>query len=101
MHQLGYTNTFATLTNSISNEQVNWVKRQGATKILDMTDNDEMGKIATDIINKKLGKYLKVVTIKHLYPEDCKDPQDMTPKQVAEVITKATTNAPRRVLRRR
>lgn len=101
MHQLGYTNTFATLTNSISNAQVDWVKRQGASKILDMTDNDEMGKIATDIINKKLGKYLKVVTIKHLFPEDCKDPQDMTPEQVAEVITKATTNAPRKLLRRR
>lgn len=101
MHQLGYTNTFATLTNSISNQQVNWLKRQGATRLLDMTDNDSMGDIATDIIKKKVGKYMTIVPVKHLYPGDCKDPQDMSPEQVAEVISKATTHATKRILRRR
>lgn len=101
MHQLGYTNTFATLTNSISNDQVNWLKKQGASKLLDMTDNDEMGNIATDIIKQKAGKYIKVINIKHLYPDNCKDPQDMRPEQVKDMIDKALTTATTKIIRRR
>lgn len=100
MHQLGYTNTFATMTNAISNMQVDWVKKQGAIKLLDMTDHDDMGKIATDIIKQKLGKYLTIVPTKHLFPEGCKDPQEMTPEQVAEVINQAQTNKTKRLIRR-
>ena len=91
MHQLGYTNTFATLTNAISNDQLNWLKKQGATKLIDMTDNDEMGVIATDIINKKVGKLMTVLNSKEHFPEDCKDPQDMTEEEVKDVITKTIT----------
>lgn len=101
MHQLGFTNTFATLTNAISNAQVTWVKKQGATKLLDMTDNDEMGNIATKILNEKLGKYMKIVSTKQYYPEDCKDPQDMSLEQVQEVVNTATTSTVRRIIRRR
>lgn len=99
MHQLGYTNTFATLTNSISNQQADWVKRQGATKLLDMTDNDEMGQIATKIIKEKLGKYMTINNIKHYYPQDCKDPQDCTPEEIKSMITKSVI-APKRIIRR-
>lgn len=100
MHQLGYTNTFATLTNSISNNQLNWVKRQGAVKLLDMTDNDQMGEIASDILKQKVNKYLKVVNIKHLYPEGCKDPQDMKPEQVYDMVEKALESPTTKKLRR-
>ena len=100
MHQLGYTNTFATLTNAISNMQVDWVKRQGAVRILDMTDNDEMGQIATRILKEKLSRYLKVIPTKHLYPDNCKDPNDMTSKQIAEIVTKALQVTPRKLIRR-
>ena len=101
MHQLGYTNTFATLTNAISNDQLNWLKKQGATKLIDMTDNDEMGVIATDIINKKVGKLMTVLNSKEHFPEDCKDPQDMTEEEVKDVITKTLTTTRRRLIRRR
>lgn len=101
MHQLGYTNTFATLTNAISNDQLKWLKKQGATKLIDMTDNDEMGVIATDIINKKVGKLMTVLNSKEHFPEDCKDPQDMTEEEVKDVITKTLTTTRRRLIRRR
>lgn len=113
MHQLGYTNTFATLTNSMSNDQANWVKKQGASKLLDMTDNDDRGKIASDIIKQKLGKYMKIENIKEFYPEKikvdnephtmCKDPQDMTPEQVRYMMDYVTHNTkkPIRLLKRR
>lgn len=101
MHQLGYTNTFATLTNAISNVQVNWVKKQGATKLLDMTDNDEMGEIATRILREKLGKYMIINTIKHYYPQGCKDPQDCRPEEVKSMITKALITPPKKIIRRR
>lgn len=98
MHQLGYTNTFATLTNSISDMQVEWLKNQRASKLLDMTDNDKMGDIASSIIKQKVNKYMKVVNIKEHYPEGCKDPQDMSPEQVKEMLSKITTT--RRKLKR-
>ena len=90
MHQLGYTNTFATLTNSISDMQVEWLKNQRASKLLDMTDNDKMGEIASSIIKQKVNKYMKVENIKYLYPQGCKDPQECTPEQVKEMLSKAT-----------
>lgn len=101
MHQLGYTNTFATLTNSISNDQVRWLKKQGATKLIDMTDNDEMGVIATNIIKKKSGKQLQILNAKQHYPTGCKDPQDMSEDEVKEVVDKALTTSTRRLVRRR
>ena len=101
MHQLGYTNTFATLTNSISYNQLNWVKKQGATKLLDMTDNDKMGEIASDIIKQKVNKYLRVVNIKHLYPTGCKDVQDMKPEQVYDMVERALETTTTKTIRRR
>lgn len=88
LHQLGYTNAFATLTNSISNTQMKWLKKQGATKIIDMTDKDDMGKLATKTIKDKIGKNMQVLNAKQYYPQGCKDPQDMSKEQIDEVITK-------------
>lgn len=100
MHQLGYTNTFATLTNAISNDQLKWLKKQGATKLIDMTDNDEMGKLATDIIKQKVGKTMKILDAKQYYPEGCKDPQDCTPSQIDNIVNKALNTQTRRMLKR-
>lgn len=101
MHQLGYTNTFATLTNSISNEQLKWLKKQGATRLLDMTDKDEMGDIATNIIKKKVGKVLRISDTKEYFPDHCKDPQDMSEEEVQEVIDKALNSTKKVLIRRR
>lgn len=101
MHQLGYTNTFATLTNAISNDQVKWVQKQGATKLVDMTDNDEMGEIATDILKKKLGKQLPILNAKQHYPVGCKDPQDCTPEEIKSIIDTTLNTSSRRLIRRR
>lgn len=100
MHQLGYTNTFATLTNAISNKQLRWLKTKHAHTLLDMTDNDDMGLLATDILNKKV-TFMTVKTIRDLYPEGCKDPQDMTKDQVDKMIGQALTTPKKRVLRRK
>lgn len=89
MHQVGYTNTFATLTNSISDTQVEWLKNQKATKLLDMTDNDKMGEIASKILKQKVNKYIPVKPTKHLFPEGCKDPQDMSPEQIHTLVNQA------------
>lgn len=89
MHQLGYTNTFATLTNAISTTQTQWVKKQNATKLLDLTDNDDMGNIATSIIKQKLGKTLQIINAKQFYPDGCKDPNDCTKEQIDTLIHKA------------
>lgn len=99
MHQLGYTNTFATLTNSISNNQLQWLKKQGATKLIDLTDNDEMGELASKIIKEKAGKYMTVINAKAHYPKDCKDPCDCSLEEIQEILEKTKTN--KRILIRR
>lgn len=98
MHQLGHTNTFATLTNSISNHQLDWLKNQRAHTLLDMTDNDKMGELASNIIKQKVNKYMKVINIKHLYPQGCKDPNDCSEAQIRDMLNEAT-NRKRKIKR--
>ena len=104
MHQLGYTNTFATLTNSISDDQIRWLKKQGASKLLDMTDNDEMGVLATDIIKNKVKKYiptLRVIYTKNYYPKGTKDPQDLSYREVKNMVDKSLASSDKIKLVRR
>lgn len=89
MHQLGYTNTVALLTNFLSESQANWIRKR-ASRVIDLTDNDEMGDIATQSILTKM-KYkrgVRVINAKHLYPKGKKDPCDCTEEDIKSIINK-------------
>lgn len=84
MHQLGYTNTLATLTNYISWEQAHFVKNN-CLKVIDLSDNDEGGELASQEYKKKL-KGIIMLNAKEFYPEHKKDPQQCTKEEIADIL---------------
>lgn len=77
LHQLGIRNALATLTNNLTDSQMDIVKKYAST-IIDFTDNDKMGDIATRIIKQKCkDEGLKYLSVKDNYPQGKKDPQDL------------------------
>lgn len=88
LHQLGFKNALATLTNNISYKQAGIVRRY-AKKVVDMSDNDEMGKIASEMYKKKL-KGLIIYDVKQFYPEGKKDPQECSKEEIEFMLTNKT-----------
>ncbi|MCX7727813.1 MAG: toprim domain-containing protein, partial [Chitinispirillaceae bacterium] len=84
MHQLGFKNTLATLTNNISYKQAEIVKKY-AKKVIDMSDNDEMGKIASEMYKKRL-RGLIIYDVKQFYPEGKKDPQECSKEEIEYML---------------
>lgn len=87
MHQLGFRNTLGLLTNNVSKHQAEFIKAN-CKRVIDMTDNDEMGKIATSKIKEQL-KGLKLYTVKHLYPDGAKDPCDLDKETISHMLDNA------------
>jgi DNA primase len=82
LHQLGYKNSGALLTNNVSVNQSKWIKDH-FDKVVDMTDNDEMGLFASKSIQKRLsGLSIYGVT----YPEGKKDPQDCSKEEIENML---------------
>lgn len=98
MHQLGYTNTVALLTNFLSAKQADFI-RERCSKVVDMTDKDDMGVTATDSIKDKLGKTHIIYEVKHLYPNKCKDPQDLTHEQIEYMLSNKVSKLKRKLRR--
>jgi DNA primase len=88
MHQCGYSNTGAMLTNNLSKKQAKWL-RNNCRVVIDMTDDDEMGKLASESIKKQLGDTILIKTVKHLYPMGKKDPQDCSKEEIDYMIANA------------
>lgn len=88
MHQLGYTNTCAILTNFLSKNQAKWILKN-ADKVIDLTDNDDMGEIASKSIKDKLRRNVRVINGKCYYPKGKKDPQDCTKNEIDKIINSA------------
>lgn len=88
LHQLGFRNALASMTNSVSDNQMDIIKKY-ASKVIDFTDNDEMGKIATRILKQKTeDEGLTYLTVKDHYPEGTKDPQDLSKEQIKIMLSK-------------
>jgi len=83
MHQLGYTNTFAILGNTISKDQAEIIKSR-CSKFIDMFDNDERGKTASESARKNLGTDILYYSVSYL--EGKKDPCDCTKEEIEEMI---------------
>lgn len=108
-HQCGIKNSLALLTNYLSKGQIELLKRLGVKKLIDATDADNMGDIATKSIQKACGREgWDYLTIKDCYPDyikddeedrKCKDPQDCTEEQLLELFSQKHSKL-RRKLRR-
>ncbi|MBO8161071.1 MAG: toprim domain-containing protein [Thermosipho sp. (in: Bacteria)] len=85
LHQLGFKNALATLTNSMTRNQAEIVKKL-ANKFIDMSDNDERGSIATEKYKKYLLRDMIGFTVKHAYPEGKKDPQECTKEEIEYML---------------
>lgn len=87
MHEYGYTNTLATLTNSMTDIQGN-ICRSKCKRWIDLSDNDERGEIATKMYKEKLGKSVIFYSDKSYYPdrEGVDDADKMTKKEVDNMI---------------
>lgn len=89
LHQLGIHNALALLTNNISDKQMDIVKKY-ATTVIDFTDNDDMGNIATRIIKQKCkDEGIRYLSVKDNYPKGTKDPQDLDKEQILNMLKKA------------
>ncbi len=89
LHQLGIRNSLASMTNSVSDNQMDIIKKY-ATKIIDFTDNDKMGEIATRILKQKAeDEGLTYLTVKDYYPEGKKDPQDLSKEEILYMLKHA------------
>lgn len=85
MHQLGYTNTLTTFSNSISPSQIKVLSRLGHS-IVDMLDNDERGRKGSNLIRKKLGhnfiwRYVP-------FPDYGKDPMDWSENDIKYMLSR-------------
>lgn len=83
MHQLGFTNTIATLGNSLSDNQAKIIKNK-CSKFIDMFDNDKGGILARKIAREKLGKEVIYYTTE--YPEGANDPCECTKEEVEYML---------------
>lgn len=91
LHKMNYTNCLATLTNNISKEQIELLKELGVGTIIDFTDNDKMGDIATTKLKSAcLKNGIEYKSVKANYPEDKKDPQSMNEEELNLVISNVT-----------
>lgn len=73
MHELGFTNTLARMTNFLTIEQANWISEHCETYI-DLVDNDSMGLKAIERNKKLLHKKVNYLIVD--YPDHGKDPCD-------------------------
>lgn len=86
MHKLGYTNTYAIMTDNISEEQIAWVVAN-CSCVIWVGDNDVRGIKARDKARQKLKNRIlfKIVD----YPEFGKDVFDWTDAEIEEMIENA------------
>lgn len=84
LYQCGIENAFATLTNNISKTQFKFLKKHFDT-IIDFSDCDEMGNRFTETLIK-YGQDFDLYTVKHLYPNGCKDPQDCCAEDIEYML---------------
>jgi DNA primase len=82
MYQNGFTNTLATLTDSMSDAQAKWIKDH-AQYVIDMFDNDRGGLNARETARKQL-QGMPYYTVE--YPEGKKDPCDCTMSEIHTMI---------------
>lgn len=85
LHQLGFKNALATLSNNITKKQADIVRKY-AKKVVDMSDNDDMGKIASDVYRKRL-KDLIIYNVKDFYPKGKKDPQECSKEEIEFMLS--------------
>lgn len=97
-HKLGFTEVLAMLTNSLSKEQANWILNH-CSEVVDLSDNDEGGEIASEMIRKRLKGKIKILSAKHLYPEDIKDIQGLPSKMIQKIIEGATSSIKMKIKR--
>lgn len=83
--QLGFENVFATLTNNISKTQLRFIRKHFDT-IIDFSDCDEMGNRFTNALMKYCSDDFYLYTVKHLYPDGCKDPQDCSLEDIQYML---------------
>lgn len=90
LHQNGYRCALATQGNALTKTQAQLIKDLDIDIIVLAYDNDKGGKIAIDITKKNLGD--SYIYRQFIFPEDCKDPQDMSKEQLDYAIEMAVKN---------
>jgi len=81
-HKHGFTEVQAMQTNALSKLQAEWIL-ENCKEVVDFSDDDKMGEYATkSIVDRLKGEGVKLLTVKHLYPEGKKDPQQCTPEEL-------------------
>lgn len=96
MHNAGYTNTYALMTNSLSRKQADWIF-SNCTTVIWVGDNDERGLEGRDKAIKMLrGKVqFKIVD----YPSHGKDVCDWSDEEIQEMLSTAHSTLVRRIRR--
>ena len=88
MHKYKFSNTLGLLTNNISNRQIQILKEYDTKCIIDFTDNDNMGELATKALKKACRQNgWEYKSVKDLYPEGAKDPKDCTCEQIESMLS--------------
>lgn len=96
MHRAGYSNTYASMTNTLSKEQVKWIEDNCDTVIW-VGDNDSRGVEGRDKARKQLKRSVKFKEV--TYPDHGKDVCDWSDSEIAEMIKSARSSLTRRLRR--
>lgn len=83
MHQLGFTNTFGVLGNSVTVKQRLWIQKN-CDKLINMSDNDKGGVKLSEILKEHLDAILDIEDV--IYPENKKDPQECSKEEIKHML---------------
>lgn len=96
MYNLGYTNTFALMTNSLSRKQADWICTH-CSIVIWVGDNDDRGIEGRDRAMKFLKNKVKFKIVD--YPDYGKDVCDWTPEDIKEMVDNAHSVIVRKIRR--
>jgi DNA primase len=84
LYQLGFTNTLSTITATMHKPHIKLFHKLGIRKLVFLHDNDEAGEIGKRNAYKLCKQEFTCYDVQ--YPKGKKDPQQMTRKQILEMI---------------
>ena len=86
MHKAGYTNTYATMTNNLSQKQADWLCAN-CDCVIWIGDNDDRGLEGREKARKLLKNKIDFKIVD--YPKHGKDVCDWTDKEIEEMLSSA------------